>query len=145
MIRPIADRGLFYIAAGFNWSVAAVFLFAGDAAMDRLGIYPPRDLILYRLLLLMVALFGAGYFIVGRDPTRNHGIVGLGIVGLGIVGKLTIFATFLAHAIQGEVPYSAVAVTFIDVIFAALFAEFLWRAGRSAPSVACEPGRRVTQ
>lgn len=127
MIRPTADRVLFLVAAAFNWLIAGSFLLAGDRVLAWLHIYPPQDVVLYRLLLVNVALFGAGYFWVGLDVTRNHAVV-----GLGLIGKLAMFVVFWQHALAGGLSYRGVWVAAIDVVFAALFAEFLWRAGRSA-------------
>jgi hypothetical protein len=83
---------------------------------------PPTDRLSFHLFLTFVALFGAGYFWVSRDVTRNHAIV-----GLGAAGKVSVFCVFLGHALAGSIPFTPLAVAAVDLVFAALFVYFLIR------------------
>lgn len=111
---------LFFAAAAFNWLVAAALVFGGDAAFALLGMGPPADRLMFHLFVTFVALFGAGYFWVGRDPTRNHGLV-----GLGAAGKVAVFGVLLGHALARRIPVAPVALAGGDLAFAALFVRFL--------------------
>src|SRR5271169_6723863 len=119
MTRRTYYKRLFYGAAIFNWLAAATVIakasFPTLIAMDS-----PFDPFGGQVFGLMAAVFGYGYFLVARDPSRNEGIV-----WMGIVGKLLIFALFLTHAIAGTFPFVLVIPTLGDVIFAFLFLEFL--------------------
>jgi hypothetical protein len=121
MTRPRYYKAMFYAAAIFNWIAAAGAAFHASGA---LGISLQLDPLGRQLFALFVALFGYGYFIVGRDITRNEGIV-----WLGIIGKPLAFAVLLVHAIAGEVPFAVVIAGTGDLIFTILFIEFL-RNGR---------------
>jgi hypothetical protein len=127
MTRPTYYKRMFYAAAIFNWLAAAATL-AKIALPSLIPIDSPFDPFGGQVFALMVAVYGYAYFLVGRDPTRNDGIV-----RMGIVGKLFIFVLFLAHAIGGTFPFALMIPAFGDVIFAFLFLEFLL-AGR--PGVA---------
>jgi hypothetical protein len=114
---------LFFAAAAFNWLVAAALLFGGDAVFALLGMAPPADRLMFHLFVTFVVLFGAGYLWVGRDPTRNQGLV-----GLGAIGKVSVFGVLLGHALARRIPVAPVALAGGDLVFAALFLRFLLRA-----------------
>ena len=69
---------------------------------------------------MSVVLFGVGYAIVARDPTRNHGIVGLAMVGKTYVGL-----AWIAGFISGVVGMIGLIGAVGDLVFAAIFAAFL--------------------
>lgn len=117
-----ADRWLFRIAALFNGLVAGSLFFAGDVVWPLLGMDPPKEPLLLHLFLVFVALFGAGYFWVSRDLTRNHALV-----GLGALGKTAAFCVIFAHFLGGTAPFSLVALIAPDLVFAGLFTRFLFR------------------
>jgi hypothetical protein len=92
---------------------------------------PPADRLAWHLVLALVAVFGLGYFWVGLDPARNHAVV-----GLGALGKTAVFLILLGHAVAGTIPYAPVGFGAVDVLFAAAFAGFLWRAHAGASRAA---------
>ena len=120
MSRLTYYRRMFYAAAVFNWLAAAATL-AKIAFPSMIPLDSPFDAFGGQVFALMVAIFGYAYFLVGRDPARNEGIV-----WMGIIGKLLIFALFLAHAIAGTFPFVLLLPAIGDVIFAFLFLEFLF-------------------
>ncbi len=120
MTRRTYYKRMFYGAAIFNWLAAATVI-AKAAFPTLIAMDSPFDPFGGEVFALMAAIFGFGYFLVARDPSRNEGIV-----WMGIVGKLLIFALFLAHAIAGTFPFVLVIPTLGDAIFAFLFLEFLF-------------------
>ena len=116
MTRPAYYKAMFYAAAVFNWVMTAALLTGVNVA---LGISIPLDSLGRQLVCLLIAVFGYGYYLVGRDITRNEGIV-----VLGIVGKVLIFILFLGNAIAGRVSYSILLPASGDLIFVFLFFEF---------------------
>ena len=118
MTRRTYYKRMFYAAAIFNWLAAATVI--AKACFPSIAMDTPFDQFGGQAFGLFAALFGYGYFMVGRDPARNEGIV-----WMGIIGKLLIFALFLGHAIAGTFPFVLVLPTLGDVIFAFLFLEFL--------------------
>lgn len=117
MTRPAYYKAMFYVAAAFNWIMAAAVL---SGAIAMVGIAVPLDALGRELLCLFIAVFGYGYYLVGRDITRNEGIV-----VLGIVGKVLFFGLLTANAIAGRLQYAVLVPASGDLIFVVLFFEFL--------------------
>jgi len=108
---------MFYVASAFNWMMAAAVL---SGAIAAVGISVPLDALGKELLCLFIAVFGYGYYLVGRDVTRNEGIV-----VLGIVGKVLFFGLLAGNAIAGRVPFRVLLPASGDLVFVILFFEFL--------------------
>jgi hypothetical protein len=119
MTRRTYYKRMFYAAAIFNW-LASASVIAKMSFPSMVPIDSPFDPLGGHAFAVLVAVFGYGYFLLGRDPAQNEGIV-----WMGIVGKLLMFALFLAHAIGGTFPFVLLIPVFGDVIFAFLFLEFL--------------------
>jgi hypothetical protein len=119
MTRRTYDQRMFYAAAIFNWLAAATII-AKAIFPSQIPIASPFDPFGGLVFALLVAVFGYGYFLVGRDPARNEAMV-----QIGIIGKLLIFLLFLAGAIAGTFPLVLMIPACGDVIFAFLFLEFL--------------------
>ena len=104
---------------GAIWNLAAAISLLIMSYFINLGL-STLGLIYYQFFLNSVILFGIGYFIVGININKNHGIV-----LLGIVGKIGVFTYFLAYFILGIMTILLVIAGIIDLIFACLFVEFL--------------------
>lgn len=63
---------------------------------------------------------GIGYFMVGLNIDKNHGIV-----TIGAIAKILVFIFFLAYFSLGVVQIDNVLIGTGDLIFAILFIEFL--------------------
>lgn len=119
---PEYYRRLFLVAAAWNFLMGFSLLF-GEGAMRALtGVGTPFDPLGKQLFASLVLVFGLGYYIVSRDVSRNEGIV-----LLGIFGKVLVIALFSIHAALGDISFILAAPTIVDLLFALLFAEFLWR------------------
>jgi len=117
-------RWLFVTAAIWNLLAAAAVLFLlTDASFRReMGFPGPVDTISLQLLAACLFVFGLGYYWVSRDLSRNHDLV-----KLGVVGKPLVFLVFSGHAFIKEIPVLLVAPSVVDLLFGALFLEFLLR------------------
>ena len=119
-------RWMFLAAAAWNAFAAGavLFLLTNAAFRMRLGISNPADPLILQLLASCLFLFGLGYHWVSRALSENHGIV-----KLGVVGKIIVFILFFGHALAGRIPVGLAVPTVVDLLFAALFVEFLlhWR------------------
>ena len=115
-------RRLFLVAAAWNFLMGLSLLFGENAMRAMTGVGTPFDPLGKQLFASLVLVFGLGYYIVSRDLSRNEGIV-----LLGIVGKVLVIALFSIHAALGDISFLLAAPTIVDLVFAALFVEFLWR------------------
>ena len=115
------QRVLFYSAAVFNW-VACVLMFPAFGLADRLGFTPvmtnaPFD----QIALLAVALFGYGYWMVGRNPGAHRGII-----LLGLIGKIAFVSILFGHYLfVGDVNFNLAGLTIGDMIYSVLFLRVL--------------------
>jgi len=115
------QRFLFYSAAVFNW-FACVLLFPAFGIADRLGLSPvmtnaPFD----QVALFAIALFGYGYWMVGRNPRAHRGIV-----MLGLIGKIAVVSVLFGHFfLVGDVNFNLAGLAIGDVVYSALFIHVL--------------------
>lgn len=120
-------RVLFRVGAMWNFAVAFVmFAWPAETLTNLYGEGPwTRDAVaelLWSDFAAFVFLFGVGYFIVSRDPTRNHGIILLGIFGKG-----GLIVTLAVRLWLNQVTAMAFGPVVVDAIFAGLFTWFLVR------------------
>lgn len=117
---------MFYSAALFNWSAATSFIigfqdiytFMGGGSVPQEPIFN----LLLQLLSSIVALFGAVYFFIGRNPNTPSA---RGLIVTAMVGKLLFVCFFTGYAITGLTPWGFVGLVFVDFVYAVLFFEFL--------------------
>jgi hypothetical protein len=110
------SKTLFYSAALFNW--AAVLILALLA--QQLGLQPPQQTLFGQLVLLAIFAFGYGYWIVGRKPETNRGLV-----VLGAFSKLGVVAIVMWNWLSGLATPQMAALVSGDVVYALLFVLFL--------------------
>jgi len=117
-------RCLFGIAAAFNFAVAAGMLFLRPWIAPLLELDPATgtNLATANIAGVLIAAFGWAYACIARDPVRYRPYVSLGIIGKVLV-VVAVFTPWLTGAIGWRVPALAGA----DLVFAALFADFLRR------------------
>ncbi len=123
-----AWKPLFYVAAAYNIAAAAVALiaprfhtesfFGPDAVIEGSVAFVNTQ-----AFWVSVLLFGVGYWMVARDPSKNHGIV-----LLAAIGKTYVFAIWAWHYAQGSMTAFALFGGVGDLVFAGIFAVFLWKA-----------------
>jgi hypothetical protein len=117
-------QGLFLAAAVWNaFSAGAVlFLLSNARFRQEMGLPGPPDRISLHLLASCLFVFGLGYYWVSIDLSRNRDLV-----KLGVIGKPLVFVVFFMHALAQEIPILLVIPSTVDLLFGALFLEFLVR------------------
>lgn len=115
-------RGMFLAAAAWNLLSAGAVLFLLTDSKFRVRMRFPGtpDRISLQLLAACLFLFGLGYYWVSHDLLRNRDLV-----KLGAIGKPLVFVVFFGHALAKEIPMLLVVPSVVDLLFGALFLEFL--------------------
>ncbi len=125
---PIRFRPLFIVAAIWNLAAASVALIAPSFHTETFfgpgtTLDDPVAFLNTQMVWVTVGLFGIGYWIVARDPRKNHGIVLLAILGKVYVSVAWCWA-WTADIVA---PFALAGATG-DLLFAAAFAFFLLKA-----------------
>jgi hypothetical protein len=109
--------GIWNILASSSLIVMSIFL---ESIFPIFGITIPPSKIWLHSTLFLVAVLGIGYFIVSRDTSKNHEIV-----ILGTIAKIGFFLLCLIYFILGDIGVLTLMVAGVDIVFAALYIEFL--------------------
>ena len=123
-IRSSYYQWLFITAAIWNMFAAGavLFLLTNSTFRQEVGFPGPADTISLQLLASFLFVFGLGYYWVSRDLMKNRDLV-----KLGAIGKPLVFLVFFGHALAREIPVLLVVPSILDLLFGALFLEFLVR------------------
>jgi hypothetical protein len=122
VLKRIYYPALFGLAAAWNLGAALMLLFDPDILLGRLKISDPAARFLARSFVSSVATWGIAYALVAIDRKRFRDFAWLGVI------SKTIFCIVYATAFfGGHISFAAFTPALLDLIFAALFAEFLWR------------------
>ena len=117
-------KSLFFI--GGLWNLGGAIpswlgaIYVPDFAFGSVGMAVPGVLFPYLAMYSFIITFGIGYIIVSRDIAKNHGIV-----VLGIIGKTLFFVQCAIAFASNEANLLLLLTGIVDVVFAALFLEFL--------------------
>jgi hypothetical protein len=117
-------KWLFLSAAMWNmFAVAALTLLSTNPKFRSVVGFPASpDAISSQLLGSCLFAFGLGYYWISRDLSRNRDLV-----TLGVIGKPLVFVVFFGHAVAHDIPPLIVLPSIVDLLFGALFLEFLMR------------------
>ena len=114
-------RGVFLASAVFNFIVGISLAVDASEFAASMGLEVARyDALWSPLVAWFVAMFGVFYLIVWRDLDNKP------IVAVGMVGKLGVVVLIALAWSRGLTPFGMVALTLVDLAFAALFALFLF-------------------
>ena len=116
-------KGMFTIAAIWNWSVALLFMTLAIFNIEQLGLFLkifPQNYLWFHLFLGVVIVFGIGYRWAGQDVIANRNII-----KMGIIAKLWVFALIGYAWITGVVTILAAGAGTVDLIFSILFINVL--------------------
>ncbi len=114
---------LFFIGAIWNWLIGVIFIAASIFLTDlyaMFGAQEPLSLVWFHIFFIFVIIFGIGYFCVGQDIDKNHGIV-----KIGIIAKLSVVVVFFYYFLIGDFNILVMGPPIVDLIFVILFLEFL--------------------
>ena len=122
-MRAHAKR-LFIPATLFNWLVVLSILFLSDwlRPLLPLDVSIGTNLAFRDIGLALIAVFGLSYGLVAFQPQRFRPYI-----GLGIVAKSLVVMTVYGHWFAGHIDWQLPVVAFGDVVFVALFYNFLRR------------------
>lgn len=118
-------RGVFAVAAFFNFAVGGGMLLAADRIATQLDISGAGGPFTIMMTGVLIAAFGIGYTMVAFAPAKNRGIV-----WVGAIGKSAVVALAAQQFSAGAVPQNTFLLSLGDLAFVALFALFLWRGPR---------------
>ena len=114
-------RGVFLASAIFNFVVGFSLAIDTSAMMASMGLEVARyDALWSPLIGWFVILFGMLYFAVSRDLDNRA------IAFIGMLGKLGVVVLIALAWMRGLAPFAMVGLTLIDLVFAILFAAFLF-------------------
>jgi len=120
--RELYDRVLFALAAAWNLGAACALILNPDFLLARLGVNDSAARLLARSFASSVTTWGIGYAMIAFDRKRFRDFAWLGAI------SKTIFFTVYSVAFFGkQISFTAFIPALVDLVFAALFAEFLWR------------------
>ena len=120
-------RALFRAAALWSWAVSVGY-FLGETLHEPLlrSLVPEaRPRILLDMSVLPTFLFGFAFWSVSTNLTQNHAVVAVGAVGSAMA-----FVSFAVRCWQGDIPVLLMLPASVDLLFALLMGEFLFRGRR---------------
>ena len=126
-VRDVYDRILFAVAAAWNLIGATILIFSPDFLLARLSINDGNARLLARSLASSVTTWGIGYALVAFDKKRFRDFI-----WLGVISKTIFFTVYAAAFLDGRISFSAFIPAQVDLAFAILFAEFLWRTSHNS-------------
>jgi hypothetical protein len=115
-------QALFGVAAVWNLVAAAMLLLNPDFLLARLGIRDSAARLLARSFASSVGTWGVGYALVAFDPERFRDFA-----WLGAISKMIFFLIYFVALIGRRISFAAFIPALVDLVFAALFLEYLLR------------------
>jgi hypothetical protein len=123
--RRVYDCVLFAVAALWNLGGAIMLVFNPDYLLARLNIADSSARLLARSFASSVTSWGIGYALIAIDQKRFRNFA-----WLGLISKTLFFIIYAVAFLSGELSSAAFTPAVVDLVFAILFAEFLWRTSR---------------
>ncbi len=121
------DRILFVVAAAWNMGAAATLIFNPDFLLAGLGVNDTAARLLARSFASSVTTWGIGYALIAYDRKRFRDFA-----WLGAISKTIFFIVYAVAFFDGRISFAAFIPALVDLVFAILFVEFLWRTSRKA-------------
>ena len=121
------NKILFAAAAAWNLGAACMLILNPDFLLVRLGVNDANARLLVRSFASSVTTWGIGYALIAVDRNRFRDFA-----WLGVVSKSIFFTVYAVAFFGGRISFAAFIPALVDLVFAILFAEFLWRTSRNA-------------
>ncbi len=118
----VYDSALFAVAALWNLGAAAMLILNPDLLLARLKINDAAARMLARSFASSVATWGVGYALIAVDQQRFRDFA-----WLGVISKTLFFVIYAEAFFRGRISLKAFTPAIVDLVFAILFVEFLWR------------------
>jgi hypothetical protein len=122
------DRALFIVAAAYDVLLGIGFFFLYGPIFAALAVPVPVNTSYIHISAAFVFVQGVGYWLVARNPDRNHDLVRLGVIYKGIYVAVALYELALGQLISDVFLWFAA----FDLLFLVLFVDFLRRRGRAA-------------
>lgn len=107
----IGLTGLFFT----DFSVA---LFFGEGAVTSAFL----AVVMFRLFMVAIMIFGLGYYLVSRELMLNRGII-----WLGLISKIILFVIFIYFFFTGKATLIAALALSGDFLWSLLFLQFIYQ------------------
>jgi hypothetical protein len=120
-------RTLFSIAAGFNFAMAASLLFLRNQFLPilQLDAVTGTNLVFIYVAAALIASYGGAYVCVALDAHKYRAYI-----PLAVAGKMMVVAIVCWPWLAGDVSWRLPALASSDLVFAALFVDYLRRTRR---------------
>jgi len=125
MDRTQLMRRVLRVTAVLNFGAALLFAFPGSSLGRLAGLPSPVPYLYAIFTAFMVALFGATYAWLSRQPSIDRPLI-----AFSAIGKSGFFVIACVCWRLGEVPPLTVVMASGDLLFAAIFASWLLSADR---------------
>ncbi len=112
---------IFLLKAAINWVESVVLLFADQWIRELLNLKPLANPEYLHLSVVLVFIFGIGYWWVGNDISRDRDIV-----KLGIYAQSSVLPVLAYHTVVGNLHPIYLIPGIVDFVFAIIFALFLY-------------------
>ena len=133
MTNDLFMRRVLRTTAVMNFGGALLFAFPGSLLGQLAGLPAPAPPLYTVFIAFLVALFGATYAWLARQPRIDRPLV-----AFSAIGKTGFFVVVSLCWLFGEVPARTVLTAAGDLVFAAIFVWWLV-AGASVPEYAVRP------
>ncbi len=116
---------LFGIAAAWNLGAAIMLILKPEFLLARLGISDSAARLLAQSFASSVATWGIGYALIAIDQKRFRDFA-----WLGAISKSLFFLIYAIAYFRGLISRAGFFPALVDLGFAILFSEFLWRTNK---------------
>jgi hypothetical protein len=123
--RRVYHRVLFAAAALWNLGAATMLIFNPDFLLARLKTDDQAARLLVRSFASSVTAWGIGYALIAVDQRRFRDFA-----WLGVISKTIFFSVYAAAYLGSRISFGTFLPALVDLVFAALFAEFIWQTSR---------------
>jgi hypothetical protein len=121
MKNSMTWKYLFLSKAVINWVESVGLLFGDQLIRQLLNLKPLTNPEYLHMFIVLIFIFGIGYWWVGNDLSRNRDIV-----KLGICAQSSVVLVLVYHTAIGNLHPLYLVPGVIDLIFSILFGLFLY-------------------
>jgi hypothetical protein len=121
---------VFLSKAVINWAESIGLLFGDRWIRELLNLKPLTNPEYLHMFIVLIFIFGIGYWWVGNDLSGNRDIV-----KLGIFAQSSVFPVLAYHTAIGNLHPLYLIPGVIDLMFSILFGLFLYSYSQSQPAL----------